>query len=68
MRTIARFLDIVVLCVMSFVCFVGLFGEGSDFWTRLLSLIGLIIVAKLFARCIRISFPKLYGKIMDEEV
>lgn len=68
MEKIARILDIVVLFAMSVVCFVGLFGDGSDFWTRLLSLIGLIVVAKLFARSIRIAFPKLYGKIMDEEV
>lgn len=68
MKTIARFLDIVVLCIVAFLCFAGLFGEGGDFWTRLLSLIGLIVSAKLFSRCIRISFPKLYGKIMDEEV
>lgn len=68
MRTIARFLDIVVLCVMSFICFVGLFGGGSDFFVRLLSLIGLIVIAKLFSRSIRIAFPKLYGKIMDEGV
>lgn len=68
MKTIARFLDIVVLCIVAFLCFAGLFGNDSDFWVRLLSLIGLIVSAKLFSRSIRVVFPKLYGKIMDEEV
>ena len=68
MRTMARILDIALLCVMSVVCFVGMFGDGSDFFVRLLSLVGLIVIAKLFARSIRIAFPKLYAKIMDEEV